>query len=32
MVTNKENELEDVERELAKVNTALARGEGDLAA
>ena len=30
MVSNKEHELEDTERELAKVNEALARGEGDL--
>ena len=30
MVSNKEHELEDTERELAKVNGALSRGEGDL--
>lgn len=30
MVSNKEHELEDTERELAKVNEALSRGEGDL--
>lgn len=30
MVSNKEHELEDTERKLAKVNDALARGEGDL--